>query len=110
MRHYEMMVIFTDLLDEEQVQERIERTETFVADQGGTLLSTDYWGKREFAYEINHRTHGYYAVFDFELEGPALHELERQLRLDDGVVRFKTIRPDLRVRNPGSQRATKAPV
>jgi small subunit ribosomal protein S6 len=98
MRHYEMMVILSDELDDEGARALIGRIQTFVGDNGGTTHGVDEWGKRALAYEIAHRTHGYYAVLDLELDPAPLAELERQLKINDGVVRFKIIRPDLRIR------------
>lgn len=100
MRRYELMVIVSDTLDEEGVEVAWQRVRDLVADQGGRLVDENVWGRRQFTYEIDHRTHGHYAVFDLEigLEGKA--ELERQLKLADDVVRFKALRPGLRVRRP----------
>lgn len=97
-RTYELMVILHGSLDEQAVQDSIERIKSRVTDLGGTVDKVDHWGKRQFAYEIEHMTEGYYTVFDLQLEGEAHDELERQLRIADEVVRFKMIRPDLRVK------------
>ena len=98
MRRYEMMVILTDLLEEDEAQATLERIKTVLSDQDGNLLDEAWWGKRRFAYEINKRNHGFYAVLDFEIGNEGLAEVERQLKLSDNVVRFKTVRPDVRVR------------
>jgi small subunit ribosomal protein S6 len=98
MRHYEMMVIFRDTLDDDGAQALVERVEGWIAEAGGKVTQTDFWGRRPLAYEIDHRSSGYYAVFDFDLPPEARDGIERQLRLNDDVVRFKTIRPDVRVR------------
>lgn len=105
MRHYEMMVILSDTLDDEEAASLTERIEASVADARGEVAKTDFWGRRPFAYEINHRSAGYYIVFDIEVTADALSEIERQLRLNDDVVRFKSIRPDVRVTKPGRARA-----
>ena len=96
MRPYELMVIFSDALDEDAVNALIDRVEAYTRDHDGEVTRTDYWGRRPFAYEIDHRTHGYYCVFEVQLTPAALAELERQLKINDGVVRFKTLRPDFR--------------
>ena len=96
MRPYELMVIFSDAIDEDAVSALIDRVEAYTRDHGGEIIRTDYWGRRPFAYEIDHRTHGYFCVFEFRLSTEALSELERQLKINDGVVRFKTLRPDFR--------------
>lgn len=98
MRHYETMVIVSDLLDEEAAQTAVDRIKQIVADQGGVVLDESFWGKRPLAYEIDHRRYGYYLVLDLEISAEGRDEFERQLQLSDDVVRFKTVRPDLRVR------------
>lgn len=105
MRHYEMMVILRDTLDDEGAEALVERIQAIVADNGGTVNQTDFWGRRPFAYEIDHRSSGYYVVFDLELDPGVRDEIERQLRINDDVVRFKTIRPEVRVRKPSEPRA-----
>ncbi len=105
MRHYEMMVILRDTLDDEGAEALVERLQGIVADNGGTVNQIDFWGRRPFAYEIDHRSSGYYVVLDLELDPQARDETERQLRINDDVVRFKTIRPETRVRKPSEPRA-----
>lgn len=100
MRHYEMMVILRDTLDDEGAQELVGWVEQLIDGAGGTVNQTDFWGRRPFAYEIDHSSSGYYAVIDLELPGEERAEVERQLRIHDDVVRFKTIRPDIRIRRP----------
>ncbi|MDX1659641.1 MAG: 30S ribosomal protein S6 [Nitriliruptorales bacterium] len=100
MRRYEMMVILPGSLDDDEVEGVLQRIRDVVDQQEGRLVDEAFWGKREFAYEINKATHGYYAVFDLEMSLDGVTELERQLKLSDNVVRFKTVRPDLRVKQP----------
>jgi small subunit ribosomal protein S6 len=98
MRRYEMMVIVTDLLDEEAAQVVFGRAKEILAQQGGTLLDEAWWGRRKYGYEIEKRDYGYYGVLDFEASDEAVREVERLLRISDDVVRFKTVRPGTRVR------------
>lgn len=105
MRHYEMMLIINDQLTDEEAQALVERVEALISEVGGTVEATDFWGKRPLAYEIGHRSAAYYVVYDFEVETTSLPEIERQLKINDDVVRFKTLRPDVRVRKPQAPRA-----
>lgn len=100
MRRYELMVIITDELDDDGVKAVVAKIAQTVTDQGGRVVATDEWGKRPLAFELEHRAVGYYVIFDLELTPAALNELERQLKLNDSVMRFKTVRPDLRVHAP----------
>jgi small subunit ribosomal protein S6 len=95
MRAYELMVIIDGDLDDTAVDESLRRIEEQVAARGGRVVSTDRWGKRRFAYEIDHKHEGYYAVYQVVVEGANLGDLERQFRIADDVVRHKLIRlPD----------------
>ncbi len=95
MRAYELMVIIAADLDDGGIDTALQRIHEQVAARGGTIASLDRWGKRRFAYEIEHRHEGFYAVYEVVTEGGGLGDIERQLRLADDVVRHKLIRlPD----------------
>lgn len=95
MRAYEMMVIFDGDLDESTVAGVINKVTAQVSADGGNVAKTDKMGRQRFAYEINHKTEGFYVVFEIEAEPGALDSVDRNLRLADEVVRHKIIRlPD----------------
>jgi small subunit ribosomal protein S6 len=94
-RAYELMVICDGDLEESDVAGVINRVTADVTARGGTVAETDKWGKRRFAYEINHKHEGFYVVFQLLAEPGSLDPVERMLRLADEVVRHKVIRlPD----------------
>jgi small subunit ribosomal protein S6 len=95
MRPYEVMIIFDAGLEEEDIRAVTERaTETLQA-KGGTVVRVDRWGKRRFAYEVKHRSEGYYVLVEATAEADAMAEMDRMLSLADEVVRHKVIRiPD----------------
>jgi len=94
MRAYELMVIADGDLEENNVEATVRRVQEQIKAKGGDVRKTDRWGKRRFAYEINHKVDGYYFVIEF-IGGEALAELEHQFRLADDLVRHKLIRlPD----------------
>jgi small subunit ribosomal protein S6 len=93
------MMITNGGLDESTVSTTVERFTKLITDQGGTVENVDHWGKRQFAYEINHMTEGYYTVVDLQLSSEGLTELERQLRLTDDIVRHKVVRPGVRTKS-----------
>ncbi len=99
---YELMTITRGSLDETAVQSVIERFSALIAAQGGTVDRVDHWGKRQFAYEIQHMTEGYYTVIDLTISGEGLDEVQRQLRIADEVVRHKVVRPSLRTKKRAS--------
>ena len=95
MRAYELMVIFDGDLDESTVAGVINQVTAQVESAGGTIPKTDKWGRRRFAYEINHKREGIYVVLEITTEASNLDDVDRALRLADEVVRHKIIRlPD----------------
>ena len=103
MRAYELMVIMHGDLDEGPAQAWLKTIDAAVTAAGGRVVGKpDWWGKRRFAYEINHRHEGYYAVLNVVAEGGALDDLERNFRLSDEIVRHKLIRlPDREAQRRG---------
>ena len=98
MRRYELMVLITDLLEEDAAKASFEWVKELLDQQGATVLDEAWWGRRRLAYEINKRDHGYYGVLDLEATADAVAEVERRLKISDDVVRFKTVRPEVRVK------------
>ncbi|MDF2967647.1 MAG: rpsF [Nocardioidaceae bacterium] len=96
MRHYELMVILDPDLEERTVAPSLDRYLGLVRQDGGTVDSVDVWGRRRMAYEINKRAEGIYAVVELTAEPATVKELDRQLTLNESVMRTKVIRPDAR--------------
>jgi small subunit ribosomal protein S6 len=95
MRAYELMIIINGELDDGDIDASLRRVDERVTARGGRVATLDRWGRRRFAYEIDRRHEGYYAVYEIVTDGGGLGDLERQLRLADDVVRHKLIRlPD----------------
>ena len=95
MRAYELMVIVDGTADDAGVDAAVKRIGEQVQAKSGEIKTTERWGRRRFAYEIDHKTEGTYIVFQILAEAGALDDLERQLRLADDIVRHKLIRlPD----------------
>lgn len=95
MRPYEVMIILDAGLEDDAVQAAIERATGIIRTNGGNPGRIDRWGKRRFAYELNHRWEGYYVVVEATAEPKAMAELDRALHIADEVVRHKVIRlPD----------------
>lgn len=94
MRHYEVMVILDPDLDERTVAPSLDTFLNVVRQDGGNVDKVDVWGKRRFTYEINKKSEGIYAVLDITCTPAAVAELDRQLNLNDAVLRTKVIRPE----------------
>jgi small subunit ribosomal protein S6 len=96
MRQYELMVILDPELEERTVAPSIDQFLNVVRQGGGTVEKVDIWGRRRLAYEIAKKTEGIYAVVDLQAEPDVVKELDRQLNLNEAVLRTKVIRPNRR--------------
>jgi small subunit ribosomal protein S6 len=96
LRHYEVMVILDAELEERTVAPSLDTFLNVIRTAGGTVEKVDVWGRRRLAYEINKKVEGIYAVIDLQSEPDAVVELDRQLNLNESVLRTKVIRPDQR--------------
>lgn len=92
MRPYEVMVILDPGLDEDVIRSTIDQVTGIVSARGGNPGRVDRWGKRRFAYELNHRWEGYYILFEASAEPAAMAEVSRMLTLSDAVIRHKVVR------------------
>jgi small subunit ribosomal protein S6 len=96
LRHYEIMVILDPNLEERTVAPSIDQYLNVIRTAGGSVEKLDVWGRRRLAYEINKKAEGIYAVIDLQATPEAVAELDRQLRLNELVLRTKVIRPEVR--------------
>lgn len=96
LRAYEVMVILDPEIDERTVGASLDTYLNVVRQDGGTIEKVDVWGRRRLAYEINKKPEGIYAVVDLKAEPATVKELDRQLGLNESVLRTKVIRPDVR--------------
>ena len=95
LRAYELMIIIDSDVGTADVDSVIAQVADLVTDEGGTIVSTDNWGRRKFAYKINHKTEGTYVVWEIATANAGLPDTERRLRLADDIVRHKLFRlPD----------------
>lgn len=95
MRPYEVMIILDAGLDEDTIRGVLDRSVELLRSRGANPGRVDRWGRRRFAYEVNHKSEGYYVRLEVSGEPPALADLDRALRLADEVIRHKVIRiPD----------------
>jgi small subunit ribosomal protein S6 len=94
LRTYEVMVILDPSLDERTVAPSLDTYLNVVRQDGGKVESVDVWGKRRLAYEIDKNAEGIYAVIDLRAEPATVKELDRQLGLNEAVLRTKVLRTD----------------
>jgi small subunit ribosomal protein S6 len=96
MRKYELMVILDPDLDERTIAPSLDQFLGVVRSGGGTVDKVDLWGKRRLQYEIKKKADGFYAVIELAAEPAVVKELDRQLNLNEAVLRTKVIRPEKR--------------
>ena len=96
LRHYEVMFILDPSLEERTIAPSLEAFLSVVKNAGGSVEKVDIWGRRRLAYEINKHAEGIYAVIDLQASPASVQELDRQLNLNESVLRTKVLRPDER--------------
>lgn len=94
MRHYEIMMILEPETDERTVAQSLEKLLKVVPSNGGTVDKVDVWGKRRLAYDIKKKSEGFYVVVDMTTTPEIAQELDRQLGLNEAVLRTKLLRPE----------------
>ena len=94
MRQYEMMIILDPSLEERTVQPSLEQFLKVVTSAGGVVDKVDVWGRRRLSYEIAKKSEGIYTVINLTAEPGTVKELDRQLNLNEAILRTKILRPD----------------
>ena len=89
---YELMYIVRPELDEEAVQQAIDRVNQLVQTNGGQVLRVTPWGKRRLSFTVKDQREGYYVVADVELDRARIQEIERVLKISDTVFRHLLVR------------------
>jgi small subunit ribosomal protein S6 len=92
MRQYELMIILDPETDERNLQPTLEKMLGVVTKDGGTVDAMDVWGRRRLAYDIKKQSEGIYAVVTMTAESATAQELDRQLGLNESVLRTKLMR------------------
>ena len=93
-RTYEIVFIIDPGAEEAEVMRMTEAVQKIITDQGGSITKTEMMGRRQLAYEINHRREGVYVLLEVEGSGAEIAELERRMRVNDRILRYMTIRVD----------------
>ncbi|MCK5374062.1 MAG: 30S ribosomal protein S6 [Alphaproteobacteria bacterium] len=94
MPYYETVFIARQDLTEAQVKTMTEGFVKIITEQEGKVHKTEFWGLKSFAYRINKARKGHYVLLELDATASALHEMERQMRLHEDVVRHLTIREE----------------
>ena len=96
LRAYEVMVILDPNLEERTVAPSLDNYLNVIRQDGGSVDKVDIWGRRRLAYEVDKHSEGIYAVIELQAEPATVKELDRQLSLNESVLRTKVVRPGTR--------------
>src|ERR687890_2715332 len=96
------MVILDPDLEERTIAPSLDTFLNVVRNGGGNVEKVDIWGRRRLSFEIDKKVEGIYAIIDLQAEPAAVLELDRQLNLNESVLRTKVIRPEMRSTNQRS--------
>ena len=91
---YETVFILTPVLSEAQMKDTIEKFQKVLTDNGAELINEEHWGLRKLAYTIQHKTTGYYQLFEFKASPSVVATLETEYKRDERVMRFLTVKLD----------------
>jgi len=94
LRDYELVVVISPEVADDDVPSTIEKVNQLVTTRGGAILETDHWGKRRLAYPIDNLREGNYVLTRFKLEPKAVAELEASLRMAGEILRHLVVRLD----------------
>ena len=93
-RTYEIVFIVNPEAEDAEVMRLTEAVQKIITDQGGSVTKTEMMGRRQMAYEINHKRDGIYVLLEVDGSGAEIAELERRMRVNDRILRYMTIRVD----------------
>lgn len=93
-RKYELLYILSPLLDEENNKNLHETVQSLITNNNGTVDNVDHWGRKRLAYEIEDQTEGDYCVVLFSAEPSVPVNIERELQITDGVMRYMIVAID----------------
>jgi small subunit ribosomal protein S6 len=94
MRAYEVMVILDPNLEERTIEPSLDKYLNVIRKDGGTVENVDVWGRRRLAYEVKKNAEGIYAVISLQAEPATVKEFDRQINLNESILRTKVLRAD----------------
>ena len=94
MNQYETVFILTPVLSDEQMKEAVKKFEDILTTSGAEIVFEDFWGMRKLAYPIQKKSSGFYQLIEFKAEGNVIETVETELKRDERVLRFLTVKLD----------------
>ena len=90
MKNYETVFILTPVLSEDQMKDTVQKFEKILTDGGAKIVNKELWGLKKLAYPIQHKSTGFYNMFEFEADPSLIITLETEFRREEAVMRFLT--------------------
>ncbi|PSQ74406.1 MAG: 30S ribosomal protein S6 [Bacteroidetes bacterium QH_6_64_77] len=94
---YELTYVISGVVQQNQVDDIVRKVNHFIESNGGDVLEVDEWGNQRLAYEIDRKRSGYYVNMYFQAPGALIQRLERELEVNDDVLRYLTLRMDAKM-------------
>ena len=91
---YETVFIMTPVLSDDQVKETVKKFAKLFKGAKAKMILDDHWGLRKLAYPIQKKSSGFYQMFDYEMDGAEIAKIEVELKRDERVLRFLTVKMD----------------
>ena len=95
MRNYELAFIADPELDTQSLSDLEDKVKGWIESAGGSITNIDRWGKKRLAYPIHKRNEGFYTFIQIEMPPGASHEIERDLRLNEQILRFMILNHEM---------------
>ncbi|MBQ3354742.1 MAG: 30S ribosomal protein S6 [Bacteroidales bacterium] len=94
MNQYETVFILTPVLSDDQMKEAVKKYEDYLAKAGAEIVHEEHWGMRKLAYPIQKKSTGFYQLIEYKAEGDVIANVETELKRDERVLRFLTVKLD----------------
>ena len=107
MNNYETILILNPVLSEEQVKESMDKFKSLLSSQNAECISEELWGLRKMKYSIQNKKTGFYLLFEFRSDPSFIAELEVELKRDERIMRFLTVKLDKHAVSYAEQRRNK---
>jgi len=94
MNNYETVFILNPVLSDDQVKETVKKFEDLLVSKGAKMIAKEDWGLKKLAYAIQNKKSGFYHLFEYQVDGQVLTNLDLELKRDERIMRFLTVKMD----------------
>ena len=100
MAYYEMVILYRQDLSQNQVDTHVETVINYIKENNGTISRQEYWGLRTIAYKIRKNRKAHYMLLNIDCHSDVITEIDRQIKLDDNIIRHMVLRTDDLITEP----------